>query len=206
MRLVTRSDFDGLACAVLLEEVGLITEYKFVHPKDVQDGLVEVDVNDILANVPYVPGCGMWFDHHSSERIRFDRDSITPKFPGVRFQGESRPAPSCARVIYDYFGGVEKFRRFDESGLMDAVDRSDSATFTIDEVLNPKGWVLLSFIMDARTGLGLTRDYSISNLELMGRMITYCRTRSVEEILSTPDVHERVVRYFSHEAAYRKCF
>ncbi|MFH1136080.1 MAG: exopolyphosphatase [Pseudomonadota bacterium] len=204
MRLVTRSDFDGLACAVLLEELGLITAYRFVHPKDVQDGLVEVDGNDVLANIPYVPGCGMWFDHHSSERIRFDRDSIVPMFPGARVQGESRPAPSCARVIYDYFGGAKKFGRYDDSGLMAAVDRSDSADFTIEEVLNPRGWVLLSFIMDARTGLGLTRDYNISNLELMGRMITYCRTRSVEEILNAPDVGERVERYFSQEASFRE--
>lgn len=203
MRLVTRSDFDGLACAVLLEEIGLITDYKFVHPKDVQDGLVEVGSNDVLANVPYVDGCGMWFDHHSSENVRHERDSIVPQFPGIKFQGESRSAPSCARVIYDYFGGADKFRRYDESGLMDAVDRSDSANFTIDEVLHPTGWVLLSFIMDARTGLGLTRDYRISNLELMGRMITYCRTRSVEEILATSDVKERVNRYFQQEEAYK---
>ncbi len=204
MRLVTRSDFDGLACAVLLEEIGLITEYKFVHPKDVQDGLVEVNQNDVLANIPYVDGCGMWFDHHSSEDVRFDRDSIVPQFPGIRIQGESRPAPSCARIIYDYFGGAKKFSRYDESGLMAAVDKSDSADFTAREVLDPKGWVLLSFIMDARTGLGLSRDYNISNLELMGRMITYCRTRSVEEILETPNVKERVERYFLQEAAYKE--
>ncbi|MBF0529099.1 MAG: exopolyphosphatase [Deltaproteobacteria bacterium] len=204
MRLVTRSDFDGLACAVLLEEIGLITDYKFVHPKDVQDGLVEVTGNDVRDNVPYLPGCGMWFDHHSSEKVRFDRDSIVAQFPGVRFQGNYRAARSCARVIYDYFGGAKKFSRHDESGLMDAVDRSDSADFTVQEVLNPKGWVMLSFIMDARTGLGLTRDYSISNLELMRRMITYCRTRSVEEILQIPDVKERVERYFKQEAAYQE--
>lgn len=202
MRLVTRSDFDGLACAVLLEEVGLVTDYKFVHPKDVQDGLVEVTGDDILANVPYAEGCGMWFDHHSSEWLRHERDSLTPSFPGLAFQGDSRPAPSCARVVYDYFGGAERFDRFDRSGLMEAVDKSDSAKFTIEEVLHPQGWVLLAFIMDARTGLGLSRDYSISNLDLMQKMILYCRTRSVEEILELPDVKERVRRYFNEQETF----
>ena len=70
MRLLTRSDFDGLACAVLLVEKGIVDSYKFVHPKDVQDGKVEVTPHDVLANIPYVSGCGLWFDHHSSEDER----------------------------------------------------------------------------------------------------------------------------------------
>lgn len=198
MRLVTRSDFDGLACAVLLEEIGVIDEYHFVHPKDVQDGRVEVTRNDVLANVPFVPGCGLWFDHHSSEteRLKLSED--------FSFEGASREAPSCARVIYDYYGGAEKFAHFDESGLMWAVDKADSADFTPEEVLEPRGWVLLSFIMDARTGLGRYRDYRISNLELMRNMIEYCRTKSVEEILEVPDVRERIKRYFEQETSYKE--
>jgi nanoRNase/pAp phosphatase (c-di-AMP/oligoRNAs hydrolase) len=197
VRLVTRSDFDGLACAVLLEELGLVDDYLFVHPKDIQDGLVSVTENDVLANVPYVPGCGMWFDHHASEAERLELDKLD-------YQGLSKPAPSCARVIYDYYGGPEKFEKFDRSGLMAAVDQSDSADFTEDEVLKPVGWVLLSFIMDARTGLGRYRDYRISNLRLMRDMIGYCRTMSVDEILDLPDVQERVRRYFEQEDAYRQ--
>ena len=196
MRLVTRSDFDGLACAVLLEEIGLIDSYKFVHPKDVQDGLVEVDANDVLANIPYVPGCGLWFDHHSSEEERLKNKE------NFKFEGASRQAPSCARVVYDYYGGPEKFAKFDQTGLMWAVDKADSADFTKEEVLNPEGWVLLSFIMDARTGLGRYRDYRISNLELMRDMIKYCSTMQVDEILSIPDVKERVDRYFKQEAEF----
>ena len=196
MRLLTRSDFDGLACAVLLEEIGVIDDYKFVHPKDVQDGLVEVTGNDILANVPYVPGCAMWFDHHSSEEERLDLDE------SFKFEGAVREAPSCARVIYDYYGGAEKFKIFDDSGLMAAVDKSDSADFTAAEILQPEGWVLLSFIMDARTGLGRYKDYRISNLDLMRDMIKYCRTLSLEQILEVEDVKERIDRYFAHESAY----
>lgn len=196
MRLITRSDFDGLACAVLLEEIGVINSYKFVHPKDVQDGKVDVTKDDVLANVPYVPGCGLWFDHHSSENERLKKEEA------FDYEGLSRPAPSCARVIYDYYGGASKFARFDETGLMAAVDKSDSADFNKEEILKPGGWILLSFIMDARTGLGRYRDYRISNLELMVDMIKYCRTMNADQILNVPDVQERVKRYFDQEQAY----
>ena len=192
MRLVTRSDFDGLACAVLLKEVGIVDERLFVHPKDVQDGLVKVTENDILANIPYAEGCGLWFDHHSSEEERL-------RMKG-QFKGDSRPAPSAARVIYDYYDGNKKFAHLE--AMMAAVDKADSAQFTIDEILHPQGWVLLSFIMDPRTGLGRFRDYTISNYQLMDDMIEYCRSMTIEEILVLPDVQERVVRYFEQNELY----
>ncbi len=196
MRLLTRSDFDGLACAVLLVEAGIVDEYKFVHPKDVQDGKVKANKNDVLANIPYIEGCGLWFDHHASEdeRLELQKD--------VHYEGDSREAPSCARVIYEYYGGAEKFSKMDETGLMAAVDKSDSADFTADEILNPTGWNLLSFIMDARTGLGRYHDYRISNYRLMEEMIQYCRTMTSEEILENPDVKERTVRYLEQQEAY----
>lgn len=194
MRLVTRSDFDGLACAVLLKEAGVIDSLLFVHPKDVQDGLVEVNENDVLANVPYAEGCGLWFDHHSSEAERLEL--------GNRFTGASRPAPSAARVIYDYYGGDETFGRFKE--MMTATDRSDSGRLTVDEILNPQGWILLSFIMDPRTGLGRFRDYRISNYQLMEDLIEYSRHQSIEEILRSPDVQERVKRYFEQNDRFKQ--
>lgn len=194
MRLLTRSDFDGLACAVLLVEAGIVNEFKFVHPKDVQDGKIQVTSNDVLANVPYVPGCGLWFDHHSSEEERLKTD--------FQYQGKYTEAPSCARVIYDYYGGSQKFSKFDKNGLMEAVDKSDSGQLTREDILNPKGWILLSFIMDPRTGLGRYQDYRISNYQLMEQLIQYCRTMSVEDILNLPDVKERVNRYFDQEKKY----
>lgn len=193
MRLITRSDFDGLVCAVLLNAIGVIDDRKFVHPKDVQDGLIEVDEFDVLANVPYMPGCGLWFDHHSSEEIRLK---------GTKFQGSlNEQAESTARVIFEYYGGVGIFgHHFDE--LLEAVDKSDSAKFSVEDITSPKGGVLLSFIMDARTGLGRYKDYRISNYDLMDQLIEYCQIMSIEDILELPDVKERVVRYIEHQKKF----
>ncbi|GAB7022808.1 hypothetical protein [Salidesulfovibrio brasiliensis] len=194
MRLVTRSDFDGLACAVLLKQAGIIDDYLFAHPKDLQDGKVEVSSNDVLANVPYVPGCGLWFDHHTSEKERLDSD--------LEFEGDSRPLPSCARVIWEYYDGE---KTFPESLLpmMEAVDKVDSAALSAQEITKPEGWILLGYIMDPRTGLGRFRDYRISNYQLMLDMIEYCRTKTAEEIIEIPDVQERVHRYRDHEKPFQ---
>lgn len=185
MRLVTRSDFDGLACGVLLKEAGIIDHWKFAHPKDLQDGLVEVTEDDCLANVPYVEGCGLWFDHHSSEHERLQLEG--------KYKGESRITPSCARIIYEYYGGAEKFPGFEE--MMEAVDKVDSGNLTIDEIQNPTGWILIGFLMDPRTGLGRWRNFTISNYQLMEKLIDACRTMTAEEILALPDVKERVEVY-----------
>ena len=193
MRLVTRSDFDGLVCAVLLKQVEQIDEIKFVHPKDLQDGDFEVSARDIFANVPYMPGCGLWFDHHASEIER-----VAGK---IDFWGACRLAPSAARVIYDYYGGAERFPNFDE--MMREVDKADSAQFAREEILAPTGWPLLSFIMDARTGLGRFRDYRISNYQLMYDLIDACAHKSIAEILQMPDVQERVTRYFEQNALFQ---
>ncbi|MFA9380395.1 MAG: exopolyphosphatase [Acetanaerobacterium sp.] len=192
MRLLTRSDFDGLACATLLKEAGIIDSWTFAHPKDLQDGIIEVTENDVLANVPFVEGCGLWFDHHSSEQ---ERRAYKDKY-----KGESRLAPSCARIIYDYYGGRERFPHVDL--LMQAVDKVDSGSLTRDEVLHPQGWILLGFIMDPRTGLGRFRSFTISNYRLMERLIDWCRTMTIEEILQLPDVSERSSLYFEQTALF----
>ncbi len=195
MRLVTRSDFDGLVCGVLLKEVGIIDSMKFVHPKDIQDGTVEITSDDVLTNIPFVPGCGMWFDHHSSE----DERSLHAEH---EFEGSCRPAPSCARVVWDYYGGKNEFPGFDD--LMQAVDKFDAAALDPDDVFRPEGWMLLAYVMDPRTGLGRYHDYRISNYQLMEDMIDYCRTMTLDEILELPDVRERTNRYFEHEPTFRK--
>ena len=194
MRLITRSDFDGLACGALLKEAGIIDSWKFAHPKDLQDGLVEVTENDCLANVPYVEGCGLWFDHHSSEH---ERNELAGKY-----KGESRITPSCARIIYDYYGGKERFSHFDD--MMEAVDKVDSGNLTIDDIQNPKGWVLIGFLMDPRTGLGRWREFTISNYQLMEKLIEACRTMTTEEILALPDVRERIDVYFEQADKFKE--
>ncbi|MBZ0329961.1 exopolyphosphatase [Halomonas sp. ANAO-440] len=188
-RLVTRSDFDGLVCGALLKHLDLIDDILFVHPKDMQDGKIEISDRDITTNLPYVPGCHLAFDHHLSETLRneqrADNHVIDPD------------APSAARVVWRHYGGHDAFpARWDD--MMDAVDKGDSAQFDREEVLNPQGWVLLNFIMDARTGLGRFRDFRISNYQLMMKLIDYCREHSIEEILDLPDVQERIELYREH--------
>lgn len=195
MRLLTRSDFDGLASAVLLVEKGVVDEYKFVHPKDIQDGKVKVSSNDVLANVPYASGCGLWFDHHSSENERLE-------IKKVDFQGDSRPAPSTAQVIWDYYDAEKTFGRH-LLPLIGAVNKTDSGNLTREEILNPEGWILISFVMDPRTGLGRFHDYRISNYDLMEDMIQYCRTKTVKEILLIPDVQERIKRYYEQQELFQ---
>ena len=194
MRLLTRSDFDGLACGAVLKELGVIDNWKFVHPKDMQDGLVEVTGDDILANVPYVKGCKMWFDHHSSESERLGKD--------IEFEGESRIEDSAARVIYEYYGGKNRLPHFEE--MIIAVDKVDAAKLSKEEILDPKDWVLLGFIMDPRTGLGRFRDFRISNYELMEHLIDACATQTIGEILKNPDVEERAKLYYEQTALFKE--
>ncbi len=188
-RLVTRSDFDGLVCAALLKELGLLDDILFVHPKDMQDGKVEVGPGDITTNLPYVPGVGLAFDHHASEAIRVEDSPenhiIVPD------------ALSAARVVYDYYGGAERFPAI-SSEMMDAVDKADAAQFSEQEILDPQGWILMSFLMDPRTGLGRFREFRISNYQLMMQLIDDCTEMTVAEILRTPDVAERVELYYDH--------
>ncbi|HCB14393.1 MAG TPA: exopolyphosphatase [Gammaproteobacteria bacterium] len=193
-RLVTRSDMDGLVCAVLLNELKLIDDIKFVHPKDMQDGKIEISGRDITTNLPYVPGVHLAFDHHSSEVLRneeYDNHIIDPN------------APSAARVVFDYYGGKARFSAISDT-MMIAVDKADSAQFSREDILEPKGWELLSFLMDARTGLGRFHDFRISNYQLMMNLIDYCRSHGIDDILELPDVQERVGIYFEHAPKARE--
>lgn len=195
-RLLTRSDFDGLVCATLFQELGMLAEIKFVHPKDMQDEKIQVTAQDILTNLPYVPGCHLCFDHHESEELRL--------------HGQDPPnlildptAESAARVVYNYYGGASRFPTVNQE-MMAAVDRADTADFTRADILDPQGWVLLSFLMDPRTGLGRFHHFRISNYQLMMELIAYCKTHSIDQILALPDVRERVELYRSHQEAQQE--
>lgn len=193
-RLVTRSDFDGLVCAVLLKSMDMIDDILFVHPKDMQDGKVDIGERDIITNLPYVKGCHLCFDHHASEVVR----------GGESLAGNhviDADAPSAARVVYDHFGGRGTFPNISEA-MMAAVDKADSARFSRDEILDPRDWVLLNFLMDSRTGLGRFREFRISNYQLMMQLIDYCRDHDIDEILQLPDVRERVDLYMNHRQPF----
>ncbi len=191
-RLVTRSDMDGLVCGTLLQYLGIIDEISFVHPKDMQDGKVEITQDDITTNLPYVKGVHLAFDHHFSETIRNevnDNHIIIPE------------APSAAEVVYQYYGGDEKFpKKFKE--MMDAANKADSGQFLKDDIISPKNWELLSFLMDSRTGLGRFRSFSVSNYQLMMDLIHHCANLGIEEIMALPDVKERIDLYFKYETEF----
>ncbi len=200
-RLITRSDFDGLVCGMLLRELDMIDEITFVHPKDMQDGLIPVTRRDIVTNLPYAEGACLAFDHHASEVQR----------KGGRTYANhviDAGAPSAARVVFNHFGGAAAFPRISPE-LMTAVDQADSAQFTPAEILDPQGWVLLNFLMDSRTGLGRFRNFRISNYDLMMHLIEQCRDHTSEQVLALPDVQERIELYTAHralfEAQIRRC-
>ncbi len=194
-RLVTRSDFDGLVCAVLLKEMDVIDDILFVHPKDMQDGLVEITGKDITTNLPYVPEAHLAFDHHHSETIR--------NVGGADNHIIDDAAPSAARVVYDYYGGAERFPTV-SGEMMAAVDKADSAMYELNDIIFPEKWALLNFVMDARTGLGRFRDFRISNYQLMMELIEYCRTNDIEDILNLPDVRERTELYMEHDGPFKE--
>jgi nanoRNase/pAp phosphatase (c-di-AMP/oligoRNAs hydrolase) len=199
-RLVTRSDFDGLVCAVLLKQLSLVEDIVFVHPKDVQDGQVEIGPDDITTNLPYTPDAHLVFDHHHSETIRNTTIAANHII--------DPDAPSAARVVYDHFGGPDRYPGISPE-LMRAVDQADSAQYSLQEVLHPTGWVLLNFLMDSRTGLGRFREFRISNYQLMMQLIDACQHHDIDEILQLPDVRERVDLYHQQTEAFiaqlRRC-
>ena len=197
MRLLTRSDFDGSVCAALLQELGLVDEILYIHPKDLQDNKIAVTEDDIIANVPFVEGCGLWFDHHSSEHARLELEG--------KFKGASELAPSAAQVIYEYYKKDKNFgaklKKFEN--LIKIVGIADSARFSRDDILNPIGWTMLAFIVDPRTGLGYKRSFRISNFELMKKLPELLCSKAVDEILAMPDFQERIQVYHEETSKYK---
>jgi oligoribonuclease NrnB/cAMP/cGMP phosphodiesterase (DHH superfamily) len=194
VKLYTRFDFDGVCCAVLLKDLKVIDNISFIHPQELQTGNVKLTKDDVLANVPYGEGCGLWFDHHASEDERLNLKG--------KFKGASREADSAARVIYDYYDGPNRLSKFDE--MMKYVDIADSARFTKDDILNPKGWILLSFICDPRTGLSAYQGYRIPHFQFMNELIERMLDPDIEKILAWPDCKERAEIYFRNSDAFKR--
>lgn len=185
MRLITRADLDGLTSAILLQEVEAIDEIDFAHPKDVQDGKVDVTENDILANLPYDERAALWFDHHASQADAAWNPNM---------KGNFEIAPSAARVISDHYKS-DKFARFAE--LLDATDRLDAALLTHEDIVDPKGWILVGYTLDPRSGLGAFKDY-------FRHLMKLAKEQPVEAILNDPEVSNNVARLKAGEAAFKK--
>ena len=198
MRLLTRSDFDGLVCATILKELRIVNEICYVHPKDVQDNKIKTTKNDVIANLPYVKGCRMWFDHHSSEIERL-------KLKG-KIDGAIEPVDSAARVVFNYFKArkpysqlVQKFEK-----LVKIADIVDSAKFTKTDIINPQGWTMLAFITDPHSNFGKKHTFRISNLQLLKTLPDLLCNNTADEILAMPDFTERVEAYKKDIKEYKK--
>jgi hypothetical protein len=182
MRLVTRGDLDGLACALLINEHEDLSDIVLVHPQQITDKKVEITSHDILANLPYHPACGRWFDHHllteSNEK------------PPASFDGLYRVAPSAAELVWEYYGKPEGFAE-----LVEETNRFDSAQLTETDVLQPKDYVLLGFALDPRTGLG-------NDEELFFRCLEWLREKPVREVLLEPEMRERIIRMFDQNEKF----
>ncbi|MFW6011159.1 MAG: exopolyphosphatase [Desulfosalsimonas sp.] len=194
-RLLTRSDLDGLVCAVLMRYLELVDEIVLIdHPGVMQEGRFEVKGNDIITNLPYVPGAYLAFDHHVSETLR-SRDN-----PGHIIEPD---APSAARVVYEYYGGRSRFPGFFDD-IMKAVDKADSGNFSRSEILYPTGWTLLNFLVDKRTGIEDWGTFAVSEKEFKLRLIEWMGYQTIDEILLLPDVAQRVDVYFQYEEKYKE--
>jgi hypothetical protein len=178
MRLITRADLDGLTCAVLLKSVEPIDDILLAHPKDVQDGKVDIGPTDILANLPHDPRAGKVFDHHRSTSDRWDASK------GTTAGAFSADAPSASRVVASHYPQAD-FSRFET--LLHETDRLDSADLTPDDVSNPQGWILVGYTLDPRTGMSHYRDYFNHVLELVTNY-----PDDPAAVLADPDVAERV--------------
>ena len=186
MRVVYRGDFDGTVCAAMLLELDLCDELIQVHPQDMQDGKVDIAGQDIICNLPYHPNCHMWFDHHSTELNRVD-------FP-TDFDGLARMSPSAARLVYEYFE-AENLALAKYEDLIEEIDLYDSAVLSLEQVQNPEGAIMLAFLLDPRTGLGLIHDFTISNYQWSTQIPELITMYSVDEILDMPDTQQRLRKY-----------
>ena len=196
-RLVTQPSFDGLVSAVLLNELGMIREVVFVHPNDMKDGRIVIGPEDITSGLPYTKGAHLAFDHHASEVERFESSGSRWKEDRLNLIIDTT-APSSSRVIHRHFGGQRKLSAVSEA-MMTAVDQADNGNYRRSEVLAPRGWTLLNFIIDARTGLEASHSFGLAKEQLLLNLIDICRGQSIDEILRHPDVADRVATYWEEQ-------
>lgn len=193
-RLITKSDFDGLMCAVLLKALDKIDDIKFIHPRDIESGKIRITDNDIMAGLPYRENAKMVFDNYpgTAKKIKNTRSNYIC----------DANAPSTSRVIYNSFGGKKRFPQIPDEMLM-TVDKGYRAKFTTDEILYPSNWELLSYLIDQRTNLEKFRVYKTPRDELMINLVNFCTDHTILEILNLPDMEERLETYFSFAEQFK---
>jgi hypothetical protein len=188
MRLVTRGDIDGLACALFLGLCEKVDSIELVHPQEISERRFPIRPDDIVANLPYHPGCAMWFDNH----LMTDRNATPPR----GFVGRYAQAPSAARVVYDhYLPDHPELARY--QGLLAETDRFDSAQLELADIVSPRGAILLAYTLDPRTGLGAFQGYFQLLLDTL-------RVGMLEDVLALPEVQERAAKIREQDKAFRE--
>ena len=170
MRIVTRPDFDGVVCAVLLiDALGIRKPVRWVEPSALQRGQVEIREGDIIANLPYVDKCTLWFDHHYTNQV--DRP----------FKGAFKIAPSAAGIIFEFYR--DRFKR-DYSELVTATDKIDSADLTLDEVCYPERHAYVLISMTVSNGEYPNESYWNRLVDLLGKY-------EIHQVLKDSEVKRR---------------
>ena len=180
-RIITRPDFDGIACAALLKEaLGRDLPIYWTQPNDVQNGRVHVLPGDIIANLPFSAGCALWFDHHVTNAIQHT------------YKGLYRVAPSAAGLIHEYFNN-ELSPRFDL--LVAQADKIDSARLTLDEILHPENYPYILVSMTVSTG-------SEDGEAFWNHLVELLRTTSIDQIMKDHRIQKHCNRVVAENKAY----
>ena len=182
MRIVTRPDFDGVVCAVLLRDAyGTELPILWAEPGDMQQGRVDVRPGDIVANLPFHKDCAMWFDHHFSNT------------PGRPFEGLFEMAPSAAGLVQRYFAD-RLTRNFDR--LVRETDKIDAAALSEDEVQFPEKYpyVLLSMTVSGRH----PADEAYWN-----RLVSLLLAGTMDDVMADAEVRRRCAQVVDDNRRYR---
>jgi len=170
MRIVTRPDFDGVVCAVLLYEALDVNEpVLWAEPNDLQKGLVEIHDQDVIANLPFHENCRLWFDHHYTNRTN------------MPFEGAFKIAPSAAGIVFEYY--KDRFQ-LDYRELVSVTDKIDSADLTLDEVLHPENYDYVLLSMTILNGDAPDTSY-------WDRLVDLLRKNEIQNVLADPEVKQR---------------
>ena len=183
MRVVTRPDFDGVVCAVLLmDALQIAPPALWVQPSDMQHRRVDIQNGDVIANLPFHEKCTLWFDHHYSNQ---------PKTP---VDGVFKIAPSAAGLVYEYCR--DRLER-NYAELVRQTDRIDSAELTLDEILHPENYpyVLLSMTITNHDPL---------EVRYWDHLVALLRTRSMARVMDDPEVKRRCRRVETANISYEK--